>query len=201
MPGSVQDVWDFLRLDNWENTMPNMDPFYEGINILGEYKHKRIEMVLARKTTKRLMTFGKRDFTFVSVSDQPRKEDGAWVSGTVSVVTDQIPRKDGYVRAFQDSIAFYEPLEDEGGEPRTKLTIVFRIDLNDSREGGNGGFVPMWMYVKTVGSTGMLSVQNMKKQLQIIVDEKLATSIVGECRKKKWLSRILNNKTCPSPSS
>ena len=71
--------------------MPKMDPFYEGLTVHGEYKHKSIEMKLARKTIKRLITFGKRDFTFVSVSDHPRG-DGTWVSGTVSVTTDKIPR-------------------------------------------------------------------------------------------------------------
>lgn len=62
----------------------------------------------------------------------------------------------------------------ETGRPRMKLTIVFRIDLNDSmrgegvggvseRGGGTGGYVPMFIYVKTVGTTGMASVQNMKR--------------------------------------
>ena len=85
------------------------------------------------------------------------------------MVTDQIPRKKGYVRAYQDSIAFYEVLDnDEHNRPQMKLTIVFRIDLNDSRDDGNGGYVPMWAYVKTVGTTGMASVQNMKGQLKLM---------------------------------
>lgn len=122
--------------------MPKMDPFYEGLSILGDFKHRGIEMKLARKTIKRVGIFGKRDFTFVSVSDHPRG-DGAWVSGTVSVLTDRIPRKKGYVRAYQDSIAFYEAMDDNSttGRPQMKLTIVFRLDLNDSREGGDGGYV------------------------------------------------------------
>lgn len=194
MPASVQDVWDFLSLDNWPKTMPKMDPFYTGLTVLGEYKHKGIEMRLARKTLKRVLTFGKRDFTFVSVSDHPRA-DGAWVSGTVSVVTDQIPRKKGYTRAFQDSIAFYEEMpDDNAGNPRTKLTIVFRIDLNDTREGGAGGFVPMWMYVKTVGKTGMMSVQNMKKQLLLMTAKR---GDVGTC-KLNWLDKLRNSSKCDS---
>lgn len=167
--------------------MPKMDPFYEGLTVLGEYRYRGIGMKLARKTIKRLVAFGKRDFTFVSVSDHPRG-DGAWVSGTVSVVTDRIPREKGYVRAYQDSIAFYESLPDdpETGRPRMKLTIAFRLDLNDSRDGGDGGYVPMWIYVKTVGATGMASVQNMKRQLEL-----------GEWRRgatcsNNWLSRIRN---------
>ena len=191
MPASVQEVWDFLSLDNWPKTMPKMDPFYEGLDVLGDYKHKGIEMRLARKTLKRIVAFGKRDFTFVSVSDHPRG-DGAWVSGTVSVVTEQIPRKKGYTRAFQDSIAFYEPVTDDAGNPATKLTIVFRIDLNDSSDGGNGGFVPMWMYVKTVGSTGMLSVQNMKKQLLLMTAEQEDDATC----ELNWLDKLINSSKC-----
>ncbi|KAL3810670.1 hypothetical protein ACHAXA_003274 [Cyclostephanos tholiformis] len=145
--------------------MPKMDPFYEGLDVYGEYEHDGIRMKLARKTIRRLLAFGKRDFTFISVSDHPLSNDGKWVSGTVSVVTDAIPRMGGYVRAYQDSVAFYEALDDDPmtGLPRMKLTIVFRIDLNDSSDGGDGGYVPMFLYVKTVGSTGMASVQTMKR--------------------------------------
>lgn len=173
--------------------MPKMDPFYEGLTVLGEYKHKGIEMKLARKTIKRLVTFGKRDFTFVSVSDNPARGDGVWVSGTVSVVTDQIPREKGYVRGYQDSIAFYEAIDNDNnktGKPRMKLTIVFRLDMNDSRSGGNGGFVPMWIYIKTVGATGMASVQNMKRQLELIAEER--DNKTEETCDNNWLARIRN---------
>lgn len=192
MPAAVNEVWDFLSLDDWSKTMPKMDPFYEGLTVLGDYTHKGIEMRLARKTLKRIVAFGKRDFTFVSVSDHPRG-DGAWVSGTVSVVTDQIPRDKSYTRAFQDSIAFYEPVTDEAGNPATKLTIVFRIDLNDSSDGGNGGFIPMFMYVKTVGSTGMLSVQNMKKQLLLMKAEQ---EVVDAKCELNWVDRLINSSKC-----
>jgi len=190
MPAPVDEVWNFLSLDNWPKTMPKMDPFYKGLTVISDYKHKGIEMRLARKRLKRIVAFGKRDFTFVSVSDHPRG-DGAWVSGTVSVVTDEIPRKKGYTRAFQDSIAFYEPLKDEAGNASTKLTIMFRIDLNDSSDGGNGGFIPMWMYVKTVGSTGMLSVQNMKKQLLLM----RAEQDNAKCE-LNWVDRLINSSKC-----
>ena len=190
MPGTIQEVWNFLDLSNWDTSMPKMDPFYEGLTIHGEYRHRGIHMKLARKTIKRLVTFGKRDFTFVSVSDHPRG-DGAWVSGTVSVVTDEIPRMNGYVRAYQDSIAFYESLDNtkDTNQPQMKLTIVFRIDMNDTRDGGDGGFVPMWAYVKTVG-TGMASVQNMKREL-----ESLASNREDSSCDNSWLARIRNGST------
>ena len=117
-------------------------------------------MILCRKRMKRIGVYGKRDLVFLSVSDKPL-EDGTFCSGTVSVVTDDVPRQDGYTRAFQDSIAFYKPLSSN----ETDLTIVCRIDLNDSGEGGAGGCIPMWFYVKTIGITGVQSVMRMREAL------------------------------------
>ena len=60
MPGPIEEVWDFLRLENWEKTMPKMDPFYEGLEISKRYlyknkkKAKPVEMILVRN---RMITF------------------------------------------------------------------------------------------------------------------------------------------------
>ena len=211
---SVKKCWDFLSLDKWDETMPKMDPFYEGLDVYGKYSVRcnsnkgsndgtsdakvendksanfmdTVKMILARKRTKRILTFGKREFVFVSVEDVPL-EDGTWVSGTVSVEVPEgtprgghqnekgvasrgalpsLRRNKSYTRAFQDSIAFYKPLPatKSGTCDRTKLTIVCRIDLNDSSgEHGGGGCIPMWLYVKTIGITGARSVLNMRKCL------------------------------------
>lgn len=198
MPGEVNDVWDFLELDNWEESMPKMDPFYAGLTILGKYTHRpharrpAVNMVLARKRTKRIVTFGKRDFTFVSVSDIPQS-NGVRVSGTVSVVTPKFPREKNFVRAFQDSVAFYESLPNDSilDEPRSRLTIVCRIDLNDSSKGGEGGNIPMWIYVKTIGQSGVLSMNNMKAELRKRLDTKLAAikkTPKPERRRIPWLN-------------
>lgn len=40
-----------------------------------------------------------------------------------------------------------------------------RIDLNDSGEDGQGGFIPMWLYVRTIGLTATQSVHNMRLAL------------------------------------
>jgi hypothetical protein len=165
IPTSVQDCWNFLLLERWDETMPKMDPFYEGVELHGDFAHKGVHMILARKRTQRILAFGKRDFVFLSVTDQPL-EDGTWVSGSVSVQTPQIPRQDGYTRAFQDSIAFYKPLE---GGTKTRVTIICRIDLNDSSEHGAGGWMPMWLYVKTIGATGARSVTSMRS---VLIEEK-----------------------------
>ena len=169
-------------------------------------------MILARKRTKRILAFGKREFVFVSVTGDKPLDDGTWVSGTVSVefnetktdsdsdngneggdenendtttttttTTTSLPyRNKSYTRAFQDSIAFYKPIPPSAGASssssslsgeRTKLTIICRIDLNDSSPstsdggGGGGGCIPMWLYVKTIGITGARSVLNMRRAL------------------------------------
>jgi len=174
--GDIEDVWDFLSLENWPKYMPKMDPFYEGVTIEGTYQHRGVEMVLARKRTVPLISgvYGKRDFTFISVSDVPRS-DGVRASGTVSVRTDKLPRQKGYTRAYQDSVAFYKQIGDdkETGYPRTLLTIVCRIDLNDSGDDGEGGGIPMWLYVKTIGTTGVLSLRNMRHEIRGILDARL----------------------------
>lgn len=225
IPMPVKKCWDFLSLDRWDETMAKMDPFYEGLDIYGEYSVRgnsksgnendeagteiaatssddnvdhAIKMILARKRTKRILAFGKREFVFVSVEDIPLA-DGTWVSGTVSVEVDEsngdgngatnsqntattnafhlLRRNKSYTRAFQDSIAFYKPLpaadDDDENSHRTRLTIIMRIDLNDSsgehgsnnNGGGGGGCIPMWLYVKTVGITGARSVLTMRNCL------------------------------------
>lgn len=160
-PVSVEECWNFLSLSNWDYSMPKMDPFYEGVSLHGEYTHENVTMILCRKRTKRIFAFGKRDIVFLSVKDEPLP-DGTWVSGTVSVQSDLLPRQPGYIRAFQDSIAFYKPVD---GNTKTELTIMCRIDLNDSGEDGTGGFIPMWLYVKTIGKTGTQSVIRMRNAL------------------------------------
>ncbi|OEU09862.1 hypothetical protein FRACYDRAFT_220431, partial [Fragilariopsis cylindrus CCMP1102] len=195
IPKSVEKCWNFLSLDKWDETMPTMDPFYEGL--------VQFHMILARKRTKRILAFGKREFVFVSVTGDKPLDDGTWVSGTsdsdgngnegddenenendTTTIATSLPyRNKSYTRAFQDSIAFYKPIPPSesssssstslSGE-RTKLTIICRIDLNDSSSstsdgggggGGGGGCIPMWLYVKTIGITGARSVLNMRRAL------------------------------------
>ena len=156
--------------------MPKMDPFYEGVSIVGDYDYRGVNMKLARKRTIPLMggLFGRRDFTFISVSDLPRS-DGALVSGTISVITEKLPKQVGYTRAYQDSVAFYENIDADPitGNPRALLTIVTRIDLNDNSYEGEGGGIPMWLYVKTVGSTGVLALRKMRNEVSTIFEERL----------------------------
>lgn len=158
-PVPIQEVWDFLRVPNWEESMPKMDPFYEGVTIYGNYSNPDANMLLCRKRTKRILAFGKRDLVFIAATKNQPLQDGTWVSGTVSVETAKIPRQPGYTRAFQDSIAFYKPTD----QNHTDLTMICRIDLNDSA--GDGGWIPMWLYVRTIGYTGVQSFLRMRRAL------------------------------------
>ena len=162
-------------------------------------------MILARKRTTPLLggLFGKRDFTFISVSDIPRS-DGVWVSGTISIVSDRLPQQEGYTRAYQDSIALYENMKPGvDGKPRSKLTIVTRIDLNDSSDGGNGGNIPMWLYVKTIGISGSSAMRNMKREIKTIREERLkkeAQNTMEVYEKKFNIMRKLRKSPTSSPS-
>lgn len=165
-PTSVENCWNFLQVANWDYSMPKMDPFYEGVEIYEKVNYKKFSFILCRKRLKRIFAFGKRDLVFLSVTeDKPLEHDGTWVSGTVSVETEQIPRKPGYTRAFQDSVGFYKPVKNN---THCEVTITCRIDLNDSAEGGAGGFIPMWLYVKTIGYNG---VQSMIRMRQALINE------------------------------
>jgi hypothetical protein len=161
IPVPVDSCWNFLRVSDWDRNMPKMDPFYEGVQVHGEYElsvsdphprrhpqpsrqlaypaastssqavhastlggssatdgstlssrvHRTVRMILCRKRMKRLLAFGKRDLVFLSVTEDEPLADGTRVSGTVSVRTNLLPRVPGYTRAFQDSIAFYKPVQ------------------------------------------------------------------------------------------
>ena len=185
-PTSVEDCWNFLKLEHWDQSMPKMDPFYESVSLHGEFSIYGVHMILARKRTQRILAFGKRDFVFLSVQDQPLR-DGTWVSGSVSIETPRLPRQHGYTRAFQDSIAFYKPLD---GNTKTRVTIICRIDLNDSVADGSGGWMPMWLYVKTIGTTGTRSIMNMRKAL--IAEKKEREE------KEKLLCKNSNDRNVPT---
>ena len=62
------------------------------------------------------------------------------------------------------------------------------------------GYVPMWIYVKTMGATGMASVQNMQRELESMAEERERNNDDGdgdgeeedsdEWCDDKWLKRI-----------
>ena len=156
IPVPVKECWDFLRVENWDWSMPKMDHYDEGVSVHGNFSHPAVGVLLCRKRTKRIFAFGKRDLVFLSVTENGPLADGTLVSGTISLHVSELSRQPGYTRAFQDSVAFYKPIDGN----HTVLTVVRRIDLNDAS--GDGGWIPMWLYVKTIGYTGAQSFLRMK---------------------------------------
>ena len=147
------------------NVMPKHDPFCEGTSILREYMYQDASMTLCRRHSKRIPPlFNRIDLALLRVVDDEPSADGMLVSGEVSVQTELLPRQQGYTRAFQSNIVFYEPLQ---GNTMTDLTVVCRIDMNDSGEGGTGGYFPMWLYVKTAARNAMQSALLMRKEMMV----------------------------------
>lgn len=47
------------------------------------------------------------------------------------------------------------------------MTILYRLDLNDSGEGGSGGAIPMWFYVRNIGRIAAMAVERMRHAMII----------------------------------
>jgi hypothetical protein len=166
MPVSAEKLHNFMSFANWKTFMPIINPFYHGMSVVKELNVQKARMIMARKLSTSILGFGKRDFSLLSVtSDHGQREDGVLVSGTISVIIpQQIPRYNGFTRAFQDMVCFYKPTgRNSNANDTTELTIMLRTDLNDSADGGTGGAVPMWLVVKTLGIAGTKAMQGLRK--------------------------------------
>ena len=167
MPATPKTLSLFMGFQNWGTFMRLINPFYDGITILREYSYGDARMTMVRKKSTRILGFGRRDFGLVSVLDTPRS-DGVCMSGTFSIISaGLIPHQPGFTRAFQDSICVYKPMPND----ETEMTIILRTDLNDSTDGGSGGFVPMWAVVKTIGTAGYQAIKGLRNHVQYIPEE------------------------------
>lgn len=168
MPISAKNLHNFMSFANWKTFMPIINPFYQGISVVKELNVQNARMIMARKLSTSILGFGKRDFSLLSVtSSRGQGKDGVLVSGTISIIVpQQIPRYNGFTRAFQDLVCFYKPMGHNSKSKvhdQTELTILLRTDLNDSTDGGTGGAVPMWLIVKTLGVAGTKAMQGLRK--------------------------------------
>jgi hypothetical protein len=55
--------------------MPHLDPFFEDYKVLKAYS---AQVELGRRTTKRLLVYGKRDFLQMSVEEEGRRRKRRW---------------------------------------------------------------------------------------------------------------------------
>lgn len=60
-------LWEAMRVGSTHKTMPRLDPFYESYTPLHVYNH---QIEIGRRTTKRLLVYGKRDFIFASFEEK-----------------------------------------------------------------------------------------------------------------------------------
>lgn len=168
MPTTALKLQSFMSFKNWKTFMPLINPFYQGMSVVKEYSTETARMVMARKLSTRILGFGRRDFSLLSiVEDQnaPKRDDGVLVSGSISVIAPgHIPRYQGFTRAYQDMVCFYKAVDSNSeGQDQTELTIILRTDLNDSTDGGSGGHVPMWVVAKTLGLAGSKAMKGLRK--------------------------------------
>lgn len=169
IPTSADKVYKFTSFSNWERFMPIINPFYNSMKVVKEWSVGKAKVFLAHKLSKRILYYGKRDFSLLSVVDTPSRNDGMLVIGTISVdIPDHIPRQEGFTRAYQDMVCFYKPLDKSNdGQDNMELTIILRTDLNDSAEDeGTGGYFPMTIVLKTLGITGPEAMRGLRRVLK-----------------------------------
>lgn len=134
---------------------------------------------LGLRCTKRLLVYGKRDFALASIEEHRPSPPSpssphAWTYTTaVLSMPDHplMPEASGYTRAYQDMVAFYTPLGEkkkgrkgwgrrkEGetgeGQGRSRVSMLMRTDLR--------GNIPLWLFSKTCGHTGLHVLQTLQK--------------------------------------
>lgn len=124
-----------------------------------------VEIGIGRRTTKRLLTFGRRDMVFATFKEQGDVEGGnglRWAKlGVLSINHVMFPPKgEGsdrkYTRAFQDMIIELEEVSGEDDEIFTKIRCIMRVDL--------GGLIPKAIFRKTVGQTGLMAFKAARKE-------------------------------------
>lgn len=173
-------LFEAMRARSTLRTMPALDPFFEDYSVVKAYSP---QAELGRRTTKRLLVYGQRDFIQGAVEEEGRRrkrrwrglgldeEKGVfhprdWVAASLSL-PEEVQRdaggpfhaicreRPGYTRGFQDLVGFYTPLPPRGVVPAAAATIIMRTDLR--------GHIPHWIFSKTAGPTGLHLLHALQK--------------------------------------
>ena len=117
-------------------------------------------MSIGRRTTKRLLTFGRRDLVFACFKEVDSKLNVTRLAA-LSISHPSYPTLDNlksgkkdlkYTRAFQDLfITLTSP-----SLAQTHVNCVMKVDL--------GGHIPKWIFKKTVGQTGLIAFKAVAKK-------------------------------------
>ena len=185
LEGTPAEVKALFEWENFHDTQVTIDNFYEGSEVIFDVNPRTR---LIRKTSKRPVVYPKRSMTLALVQGEQRRANnmvrqsfgygyGTLPKGTptttmVNVIpTDDVykastpPAESGYVRAYQDFVAWYRPRTTRRGdvvEGWTELTIVMRVDM--------GRDIPHWLFLFMVGVTG---VSSMKALAELLAKKRL----------------------------
>ena len=136
--------WDVIHNIGGVVTSGNKSP----LKILTDGKSPIVEVIIGRRRTKRLLTFGKREMILATF----KEEGDDWTNvGVRSINHLEYPPGGKYTRAFQDMIVSMK----EGNEGEyTDVRCVMKVDL--------GGMIPRGIFRKMVGQTGVMAFKGEK---------------------------------------
>ena len=138
------------------------DPFFDNWEVLHDLgpisprssKSPPVSISIGRRTTKRLLTFGRRDLVFACFKESlPSLNATRFAALSIShpshpLVNPGTP----YTRAFQDLIITATALS----ASVTHVECFMKVDL--------GGNIPKWVFRKTVGQTGLMAFKAISKK-------------------------------------
>ncbi|GMH95202.1 hypothetical protein TrST_g1331 [Triparma strigata] len=155
------DTWDVIHEIGPVVTSGNKSP----LKILTEGKSPVVDVIIGRRLTKRLLTFGRREMIFATFKEEG---EGYTNVGVRSINHLEYHPGGKYTRAFQDMVV---EMKEGGGGEYTDVKCVMRVDL--------GGMIPRGIFRKMVGQTGVMAFKAvMKKAMEREARE-------GKLKKKK----------------
>ncbi|GMI46392.1 hypothetical protein TrCOL_g11176 [Triparma columacea] len=158
----IEYVEFYLDPDHWSKTQHIQDPFFANWEVLHDLgpisprssKSPPVSISIGRRTTKRLLTFGRRDLVFACFKESlPSLNATRFAALSIShpshpLVNPSTP----YTRAFQDLIITASALS----ASVTHVECFMKVDL--------GGNIPKWVFRKTVGQTGLMAFKAISKK-------------------------------------
>ena len=174
---SISTVSHYLDARHWNSTQKHTDPFFEGWDVLQDVgsvyprfespmealtggRGSGYDVVVGRRTTKRLLAFGRRDMVLACF-----KESGVGSTGhrwerhaAISVDHPDYPAMGDrsnkkFTRAFQNMVIELKEV-DKG----TEVTCVMRVDL--------GGNIPRGVFRRTVGRTALMAFKAVRSRAE-----------------------------------
>ncbi|GMH75577.1 hypothetical protein TrRE_jg12987 [Triparma retinervis] len=166
IPAPIEYVEYYVDPDHWSETQHIQDPFFanwEVLHDLGPISSKSstlsspsppVSTLIGRRTTKRLLTFGRRDLIFACFKESLPSLNSTRFAA-LSIDHPSHPPVDPdtpYTRAFQDLMI----TATSTSTSVTRVECLMKVDL--------GGNIPKWIFKKTVGQTGLMAFKAISKK-------------------------------------